>query len=178
MAARVQKSKIGQIWPHKSGSAFGSRSSDLDKFWHGHTTWPFKQACERIFHLSQNPRWPPGDKGQKSTEFEPTNHISAQYLDIFHQILTKFGMAILLDPKDKSAREFLIYRPNLTPQITFRLGIWFPFIWFGQILAWTYYLTLKIDGRRGSKVQKRPNLTPQITFRLSIWFLYDRFGQN
>ena len=45
-----------------------------------------------------------------TTKFEPTNHISARYLDIFHQILTKFGMAILLDPKNKSAQEFLIYR--------------------------------------------------------------------
>jgi hypothetical protein len=71
-------------------------------------------------------------------------------------------MVILLDPKNKSAQEFFIYRkiqygrqgskvqnrPNLTPQITFRLGIWFPFILFGQILAWTYYLTLQISLRK------------------------------
>ena len=31
-----------QIWPYKLhfGSAFGSGSSNLDKIWHGHTTWP------------------------------------------------------------------------------------------------------------------------------------------
>ena len=42
MAAFGQRSKIDQIWPYKLhfGSAFGSGSSDLDKIWHGHTTWP------------------------------------------------------------------------------------------------------------------------------------------
>jgi len=60
-------------------------------------------------------------------------------------------MDILLDPKNKSAQEFLIYRkiqdgrrglkvqnrPNLTPEITFWLGIWILFMKFGQNLAWT-----------------------------------------
>ena len=35
-------------------------------------------------------------------------------------------------------------RPNLTLQITFRLGIWIRFIGFRQNLAWTHYLTLGI----------------------------------
>ena len=69
-------------------------------------------------------------------------------------------MDILLDPKNKSTQEFLIYRkildgrqgskvqnrPNLTPvtpQITFWLVIWIPLIRFGQNLAWTYNLTLQ-----------------------------------
>jgi len=83
---------------HKShfGSAFGSRSSDLDKIWHGHTTWPFKQACARIYQLAQNLRWPPEVKGQKSTKFDPTNHILARHLDLVHQIWTKSGINILL----------------------------------------------------------------------------------
>ena len=40
MTTGGQKSKIGQILPHKShfGSSFESGSSDLDKIWHGHTT--------------------------------------------------------------------------------------------------------------------------------------------
>ena len=127
MAAGGQRSKIDQIWPHKShfGSAFGSRSSNLDKIWHEHSTWPLKQACARTFHLSQNPRWPPGVKGPKSTKFDTTNHILARHLDLACQIWTKFCMDILLDLKNKSAQEFFIYR--------------------------------KIqDGRRGSKIQNWP----------------------
>ena len=68
-------------------------------------------------------------------------------------------MNILLDPTNKFAKEFLIYRkiqdgrlgskvqnrPKLTPQITFWLGIWIPFIRFGQSLTWTYYLTLQTN---------------------------------
>ena len=109
-----QGSKV-QNWPnltHKShfGSAFGSRSSDLDKILHEHTTWPFKQACATISHLSQNPRWSLGVKGPKSTKFDLANHISAWHLDLVYQIWTKFGMNILLDPTNKFAQEFLIYR--------------------------------------------------------------------
>ena len=61
MAAGGQKSKIGQILPHKShfGSSFGSGSSDLDQIWQVDTTQPKEQAYRRIFDLSQNPRWPP-----------------------------------------------------------------------------------------------------------------------
>ena len=115
-------------------------------------------------------------------------------------------MHILLDPQNKSVPEFFIYRkiqdgrqwskvqnrPNLTPQITFRLGIWFPFIRFWLNLVWTYYLTLqtslrnnlaliakcKMAGEAGSKVKNHPNLTPQITFWLGIWISFIRFGHN
>ena len=61
MAAGGQKSKIGQILPHKShfGSSFGSGSSDLDQIWQVDTTQPKEQAYGRIFDLSQNTRWPP-----------------------------------------------------------------------------------------------------------------------
>ena len=40
VAARVQRSKMDQIWPHKShfGSVFRSRLLDLDKIWHEHTS--------------------------------------------------------------------------------------------------------------------------------------------
>ena len=109
MAAGGQRPKIDQIWPPKSyfGSTFGSRSSDLDKILHGHTTWPFKQAGTRISHLSQNPRWPLGVKGPKATNFDPTNHISVQHLDLVYQIWTKFGINILLDPTNKFVQEFI-----------------------------------------------------------------------
>ena len=152
MAAGGQRSKIDQIWPHKShfGSAFGSRSSDLDKIWHEHITWPFKQACARISHLSQNPRWLPGVKGPKSTKFDPTNNILARHSDLVHQFGQNLAWAYFLTlqtslNKNLSVRSKVQNRPNLTPQITFWLGIWILFIRFGQSLAWTYYLTLQTN---------------------------------
>ena len=50
MATRGQISKINQIWPHKShfGSAFGSRSSDLNRSLHGHTTWPKTKSAHKF----------------------------------------------------------------------------------------------------------------------------------
>ena len=64
------RSKIYHIWLQKShfSSTFGSRSSDLYKVWHGHTTWPLKQTCARISHLVQNQRWPQVFKCLKSTK--------------------------------------------------------------------------------------------------------------
>ena len=107
MAARGQRSKIDQIWPHKShfGSAFGSRSSNLNNIWHGHATWPFKQACARIFHF------------------------------IAKSKMAEMGTKVQ-------------NRPNLSPQITFRLDTWIYFIRFWQNLAWPYYLTLKTSLRK------------------------------
>ena len=88
MAARGQMSKIDQIWPHKShfSSAFGSRSSDLDKIWHKHTSWPYKQVCARIYQLAQNPSRLQEVKGPKSTKFDPINHILARHLLHTHRI--------------------------------------------------------------------------------------------
>ena len=99
MAAGGQRSKIDQIWPHKShfGSAFGPRSSDLDKIWHEHTSWSYKQLCSKVYQLVQNPRWPPEVKGPKSTKLDLTSHIFARHLDLVRQIWTKFDMNILLD---------------------------------------------------------------------------------
>ena len=114
MAARGQRSKIDQIWLHKShfGSAFRCCSSDLDKIWHEHTSWPYKQVCARIYQLRQNPRWPPEVKGPKLNKFDSTNHSLARHLDLVHQIWTKFGMNILLDPTNKPVEEFLIQRQD------------------------------------------------------------------
>ena len=86
------------------------------------------------------------------------NHIFLNNSDPVHPIWTKLGMDILLDIRNKPVGEFLIFlniqdcrlrskvqnRPNLTLQITFRLGIWIRFIGFRQNLAWTHYLTLGI----------------------------------
>ena len=76
-------------------------------------------------------------------------------LDPVHRIQTKFGMDILLDPRNKPAEEFFIFlkiqdgrrlsqvqnRPNFTPQIKFWLIIWIWFIRFGPNLAGRYYST-------------------------------------
>ena len=76
-------------------------------------------------------------------------------MDPVHRIQTKFGMDILLDPRNKPAEEFFIFlkiqdgrrrskvqnRPNFTPQITFWLIIWIWFIRFGPNLAGRYYST-------------------------------------
>ena len=53
---------------HKShfSSSFESRSSDYHKIKYGHTSWPYKQFCTRIYHLTQNPRWLLEVKGPKS----------------------------------------------------------------------------------------------------------------
>ena len=112
MAAGGQRSKIDQIWAHKShfGLILGYISSDFDKIWHGHTTWPLKQVCARISHLSQNSRCLPGVKGPKSTKFDPTNHILARHLVPVRLIWTNFGMDILLDPSNKPAQKIFIYR--------------------------------------------------------------------
>ena len=148
MAACGQRSEITQIWPHKSDfcSAFGYGSSNLDNIWHGHTTWPKKQAWLRNFHFSQNPRWPAAVKGPKLAKFDPTNHISAPHLDPVHLIWTIFDMGILVDPRNKAADFFfhfsqnpkwpppvnIKFRHNFGSKITFRPGKWIPFIRFVQ----------------------------------------------
>ena len=79
-----------------------------------------------------------------------------------HLIWTKFGMDILLDPRDKPAEEFFIvlkiqdgrrqskicdassmncFAAAGEGKITFWLGIWIPFIRFGQKFARTWSLT-------------------------------------
>ena len=46
----------------------------------------------------------------KATKFDPTNYISARHLDAVHLIWTKFGMDILVYPKNKHVEleEFFI----------------------------------------------------------------------
>ena len=77
-------------------------------------------------------------------------------LDSVHRIQTKFGMDILLDPRNKLVEEFFIFlkiqdgrrrskiefRHNFGSKFTFRLGKWIPFIRFGQNLPDRYYSTL------------------------------------
>ena len=46
-------------------------------------------------------------KVQKSTQFDPTNHILAWHLDTIHPILTKYGIDILLDHMNKPVDKFL-----------------------------------------------------------------------
>ena len=105
---RGQRSKIIQIWRHKShfGWAFESRLSDLDTIWHEHTSCPYKPVCTRIYQLGQYQRFLLEVKGPKSSKFHPTNHILALHFDLVHQIWTQFGMNILLAPTNQFAQEF------------------------------------------------------------------------
>ena len=114
-----------------------------------------KQAYGIIFDVSQNSRWRPSVKGLKSSKFDPAFRSSSSDL-------TKIGMDMVFDPKNKPTEEFFIFlkiqdgglrpkvqnRSNLTLQITFWLGIWIRFIGSRQNLAWTYYLTLGTTPRK------------------------------
>ena len=108
-------------------------------------------------------------------------------------------MDLVFDPKNKATDELLIFlkiqdcglrskvqnRLDLTPQITFWLCIWIPFVRFGQNLAWTYYLTdffyifLKIQGgHRRSKIEFRQNFSSKITFWFGKWTPIIQFRHN
>ena len=107
------------------------------------------KPTDEFFHFYQNPRWPPAVKGPKSAKFDPANHISALHSDPAIPIWTKCGIDILLDPRNKPAEQFFIYRKiqdghrlvkgpksaKFDPQITFRPGIRIRLIQFGQNLA-------------------------------------------
>ena len=83
---------------------------------------------------------------RKREKRTPQNESFWNNSDPVHLIWTEFGMDILLDHRKTPAEEFLIFlkiqeghrrskvqnRPNLTPQITFRLCMWIRFIRFGQ----------------------------------------------
>ena len=64
-----------QIW-----TQFASCSSDLDKIWHEHTTWAFKQSCERISYLLQNPRWPPAVKSPNRPNLPHKSHFGSAFV--------------------------------------------------------------------------------------------------
>ena len=80
-------------------------------------------------------------------------------LDPVHWIQTKFGMDILLDPRNKPAKEFFIFlkiqdgrrRSQICDAFHFFnvfAIIWIRFIGSRQNLAWTYYLTLGTNLRK------------------------------
>ena len=68
------------------------------------------KPTDEFFHFYQNPRWPPAVKGSKSAKFDPANHISARHLDPVLSIRTKCSIDILLNPRNKPAKEFFFYR--------------------------------------------------------------------
>ena len=89
----------------------------------------------------------------------PKNHIFCNNLDPVHWIQTKFGMDILLDPRNKPAKEFFIFlkiqdgrrRSQICDAFHFFnvfAIIWIRFIGSRQNLAWTYYLTLGTNLRK------------------------------
>ena len=140
------------------------------------------------------PKFKMATRGQRSKidQIWPTNHISARHLVSVNQIWTKLGMDILLDPKNKPAQESFIYRkiqdgrrgskvqnqPNLTPEITFWLGIWMLFIRFGQNLAWTYFLTLQTSLCKNLSVRAKSKMAArgQRSKIDQIWLHKPHFG--
>ena len=92
------------------------------------------------------------------------NHIFAWHLYPVHRIQTKFGIDILLDPRNKPAKEFFFFSkskmaaggqkfaPNCSAmllEINVFAITWIRFIGFRQNLAWTYYyLTLGTSLRK------------------------------
>ena len=95
-----------------------------------------------------NPRWPPAIKGPKLAKFDPANHISARHPDPALPIWTKCGIDILLDPRNKPAKQFFIYRQiqdghrpvkvqigQIWPPNHVRPGIRIRLIQFGQYVA-------------------------------------------
>ena len=67
------------------------------------------QCVNDLSEKIKNPRWPSAVKGPKTASFDPTNHVTAPHFDPVHRIQTKFGMDILLDPRNKPAEEFFIF---------------------------------------------------------------------
>ena len=57
------------------------------------------------FSFSQNPRWPPAVKYLR--------HVILVLQYPVNWIQTKFGMDILIDPRNKPAEEFIIFSQNL-----------------------------------------------------------------
>ena len=118
--------------------------------------------------------------------------------------LGKNLMNMLLEPKNKLTEQFVIFlkiqdgslrskllnQPNLTQQITFWLSIWILFFWFGQNLAWIYYLTLetsllnnfsffsKTRMAAEVKIEFQQFFGSKMTYRLWKQFPFIRFGQN
>ena len=122
-------------------------------------------------------------------------------LDPVHRIQTKFGMDILLDPRNKPAKEFFIFlkiqdgrrRSKICDALYFFNVLAITWIWFygsRQNLAWTYYLTLgtslwknfsfflKSKMAAGGQIEFRHNFGSKFTFRLGKWIPFIRFGQN
>ena len=116
MATGSQRSKIDQNYPQ-----IPFRLGILIRFGQnvaGTHYLTIKQACGRIFHLSQYPRWLLAVKRKKSAKIDPINHISTGHLDILHPIWSRFGMVIPLDPRRKPMDEnFIFFKFKMTAAI-------------------------------------------------------------
>ena len=103
MAAGGQRSKIYKFDPTSQISA---RHLDLvnqirTKFGMNIELDPSNKPAQEFFIYRKIQDGRRGSKNQTTTKFDPTNHISARHLVPVHQIWTKFGMNILLDPSNK-----------------------------------------------------------------------------
>ena len=133
----------------------------------------------------------PGVKNWTLTNFRLKNYIWARQTNSVHLIWTKIGMDMILDPKNKSVKEFDFFFKIQDGcwGSKIELGEFFgkknyilarqmdPVHPVGQNLAWTYCDTLEIITRMHFlinskwpplvKSKKIPYLIPQITFWLN-----------
>ena len=109
----VGRSKV-QNWPNLTppNHVLARHSDPADPIWTKSgidiLLDPRNKPAEEFFHLSQNPRWPPAVKDPNSAKFDPANHISAQHSNRAHPIMTRCGIDILLDPRNKPAVQLFI----------------------------------------------------------------------
>ena len=118
-------------------------------------------------------------------------HIFAWHLYPVHRIQTKFGIDILLDPRNKPAKEFFFFSkskmaaggqkfaPNCSAmllEINVFAITWIRFIGFRQNLAWTYYLTLGTSLRKFFHFSQNPRWPPAVkNFQRYTFFIEPNF---
>ena len=84
----------------------GSVLSDPYKIWHGHTR---NKPSEEFFIFSKSKMAAGGQKSKIGQILPHKSHFFCNNLDPVHRIQTKFGMDILLDPRNKPADFFSFF---------------------------------------------------------------------
>lgn len=84
----------------------------FDKIWHGH--WLLlklnpETSPQKNWSFIPKSKMAAAVKRQKSVKFDPTKHFLALHLDPVHPIWTKFGIGVLLDPRNRPVQEYLVY---------------------------------------------------------------------
>ena len=106
--------------------------------------------------------------------------------DTVHRIQTKFGMDILLDPRNKPAKEFFIFlkiqdgrrRSKIFDALYFfssLLGIWIPFIGFSQNLACFSLILTSHRTRELYELLWELQIDVSIIYWFQNWVLFNTF---